>query len=136
MESGGTLRVLDLLFVVSDPQTGELAAIGVPSSGAGLPVSRLVGFRLDPAERSRATSRALRPSTGRIAPDTLDRIGRTLEPGAALAAVLVEHVWADALQDAVERTGGSRLAEPFVDALTLAELEPELLDAAGRRSDG
>jgi hypothetical protein len=45
---------------------------------------------------------------------------------------LVEHVWATALEDAVSRTGGSRLASEFVDAETLSELAPDLLAEAGR----
>ncbi len=46
--------------------------------------------------------------------------------------VLVEHVWARALEDAVSRVGGSALATQFVDARSFAELGPDLLTAAGR----
>jgi hypothetical protein len=49
-----------------------------------------------------------------------------------LAAILIQHVWAEALEDAVARTGGTRLASTFVDATGLADLAPDLLDAAGR----
>ncbi len=57
-------------------------------------------------------------------------LGKTLEPGAALAAVLVEHVWARVLEDAVSRTGGSGVGTHFVEAETLSELAPELLAEA------
>jgi hypothetical protein len=57
-----------------------------------------------------------------------------LEPGGAVAAVLVDHVWSSALEDAAERTGGSLLTNDFVDAAELRELHAELLAAAGRRS--
>ena len=56
----------------------------------------------------------------------------TLEPGAALAAILVEHAWADVLEDAVARTGGTRLQSSFVSATRLADLAGELLAAAVR----
>jgi hypothetical protein len=58
-----------------------------------------------------------------------------LEPGAAMAAVLVEHVWARAVEDAVSRTGGTPLASEFVDATALGELAADLLAAAGRSGD-
>jgi hypothetical protein len=51
-----------------------------------------------------------------------------------VAAVLVDHVWSSALEDAAARTGGSLLTNDFVDAAELRELHAELLSAAGRRS--
>jgi hypothetical protein len=45
--------------------------------------------------------------------------------------VLVEHVWSGALDDAAQRTGGTLLANDFVDAGELRELRAELLAAAG-----
>jgi hypothetical protein len=57
-------------------------------------------------------------------------LGEGLEPGAALAAVLVQHVWAEVLDDAVARSGGTPLLDEFVDATTLAELTSELTEAA------
>jgi hypothetical protein len=132
IESGGTLRILDTLFVVNDPETGELAAIVVRGRGPGTMVAPLVGFRLDAAERRRATERAL--ADGERA-ETLRRLASSLEPGAAIAAVLVEHVWARAIEDAVSRTPGSAIADEFVDAESLAELGPQLLAALGGGSD-
>jgi hypothetical protein len=117
MESGGTLRVVDVLFLHSDAETGELSAIGVRGGGAGRTVVPLLDFRLDSAARRRAT----RKTFGDAA---VERLAGTLSPGSALAAVLVEHVWAGALEEAVSRTGGRQLASEFVDATAL---EPELL---------
>ena len=131
IESGGALRILDALFVGSDPETGELVAVDVRGGRAGGMVAPLLGFRLDPAERRRATERALGAEDG-VPGETLRELGSSLEPGGAIAAVLVEHVWAGGLQDAVSRVGGSSLASDFVDATALAELAPELLAAAGR----
>ena len=127
MESGGALRVLDVLFVSSDPETGELTAVDLRSRGAGSMVSPLIGFRLDAAERRRATKRAL-DADGLGA--TLRQLGADLAPGAAMAAVLVEHTWARALEDAVAQSGGTRLSGEFVEAASLAELGPQLLAAA------
>ena len=60
------------------------------------------------------------------------QLGAELAPGAAIAAVLVEHTWARALEDAVSQSGGRPLSRDFVDATSLAELAPQLLAAAAR----
>jgi hypothetical protein len=132
LESGGALRVLDALFVARDADTGELSAIGVHGDGAGGLVAPLLGFRLDESQRRQATKRALSAGARGVSGDTVRELGERLAPGAALAAVLVAHVWADALQDAVMRTGGEPLASDFVDAQTLAEHADHLLAAAPR----
>ena len=62
----------------------------------------------------------------------LERLGQALEPGAAVAAVLVEHVWVRRLDDAVARIGGRPLASDLVDAAALGELSADLLAAAAR----
>lgn len=132
LESGGALRILDVLFVARDAESGEVAAVDLHGDGAGGVVAPLLGFRLDEAERRRATVRALGTGAGA---GVLRELGSALEPGAALAAVLVEHAWSRALDDAAARTGGTLLANDFVDATALAELGAELLAAAARAGD-
>ena len=130
IEASGTLRIRDVLFVAKDPESGEVEAISLKGSSAGGMVAPLVGFRLDVAERRRATRRAMagnRP--GALPPDALREIGAALEPGAALAAVLVDHVWAEAFDDAVGRMGGVQLARGFVEADGLADVAPTLVAA-------
>jgi hypothetical protein len=130
LESGGTLRILDVLFVRRDAESGDVDAVELQGDGAGGVVAPLLNFRLDEGERRRATERALRADAAMVR-----ELGAGLEPGGALAAVLVDHVWSTVLEDAVARTGGTQLASDFVDAAVLAELGAELLAAAGR-SDG
>jgi hypothetical protein len=127
LESGGALRILDVLFVRRDAESGDIDAIDLHGDGAGGVVAPLLNFRLDEAERGRATERALRTEA-----ELVGELGAALGPGAALAAVLVDHVWSSALDDAVARTGGTPLANDFVDATALGELGAELLAAAGR----
>jgi len=133
IESGGALRILDVLFVNKDGETGELSAVGLRSDGAGGIVAPLLGFRLDSAERHRATERALSGRATGVPGEVVRALGETLEAGAALAAVLVQHAWADALEDAVWRTSGTPVASKFVDAASLAEVTPDLLAALGGR---
>jgi hypothetical protein len=134
-ESGGTLRILDVLFVGRDPDSGDLVAIDAPGKGQGSVVSALLGFRLDPAERGRSTERALRAYARDEEPNPLRELGQSLQPGEAIAAVLVEHVWAHAVDDAVERTGGAPLVSSFVDGTEMTELMTELAAAAARAGD-
>jgi hypothetical protein len=130
IETGGAMRVLDALFVSSAAETGELSAVGVQGSGAGGFVTTLLGFRLDPAERRRTTDRTVKEGTRTIPAETVRGLGATLTRGSAIAAVLVEHVWAAALEDAVIRTGGAALSRDFVEATALGDLSPQLMAAA------
>ena len=135
IESGGTVRILDVLFVANDPETGELVAVDLKGGASGGSVASMLLFRLEPAERRRATERILSPHRSGVPADTLRELGRMLEPGAALVALLLEHEWARALEDAAARTGGTPLTNEFVDATELAALAPDLLAAAARRGD-
>jgi hypothetical protein len=121
IESGGTLRVLDAIFVRSDAETGELEAVAVHGDGTGRIVAPLIEFRLDPARRRRPTERAL----GGDRAATMRNIGAELQKGESVVVVLIEHVWATALEDAVARTGGTPVVSEFVDATSLAELSGE-----------
>lgn len=134
MEGGGALRVLDGLFVANDPETGGLVATSLGREGAGGVVAPLLSFRLEPSERRRATERAL--AEGGVPAEAIRELGSELEPGAAMVAVLVEHVWAQALADAVSRTGGTALVSDFVDATALKDLAPLLVAAVGSARAG
>ena len=125
IESGGTVRVLDGLFVAREPESGELSAIALSDSPPSRMTSRLLGFRLDAEDRRRATQKALDGEAG----EAVRSLAATLAPGTAVAAVLLEHAWANALADAVARVGGTEVASDFVDASRMSELTPQLLNA-------
>jgi hypothetical protein len=125
IESGAALRVRDALFVGADPETGELIAVERSGEAA---IFGLLGFRLDEHERRRSTKRALDSAAG----DTVRRIGAALKPGCAVAAILVEHVWASALEDAVARSGGAGLVDARVESAMLTDHAEDLLAAAQR----
>jgi len=132
VESGGTLRILDVLFVMRDAETGELVVLNRRGRGQGSLVAPLLGFRLDPGERRRASEKALRADEPA---GTLRRLGEGLVPGAAVAALLVEHVWMGALDDAVAKTGGTQLASELVEAGAIADLSPDMLAAAATQGE-
>ena len=128
LESGGSLRILDVLFVASDEATGEIVAIDLKGGTGGL-IGKLLEFRLDPAARRRTAERALSDDASGDMAELLRDLGESLQPGSALAAVLVEHVWSRALEDAVSQVNGRTVASPFVEASQLSELGDDLLRA-------
>jgi hypothetical protein len=131
IESGGAMRVLEALFVAREAETGELTAVSLRGSSGGI-VGDLLGFRLDPAGRSTATARALQGPAG----ETVRAVAELLDPGSAIAAVVVEHAWADALNDAVARVGGDEVANEFIEFSDIADITERLRVAAQRVRDG
>jgi hypothetical protein len=117
------------VFIQREADTGELVAIQVSGDGVGGLISPILDFRLDSAGRQRATERALAAGSCGIPRDTIRELDSALAPGAAIAALLVKHVWAEALADAVARTGGTPLLTEFVEPTTLAELVGEIRSA-------
>ena len=125
IEAGGSMQVLDVLFVARDG-TGDLARSTCTAPSGRRDGRPLLGFRLDASARGGSPGGSSRDAHAEL----VAALAETLEPGHALAAVLVGHEWARALADAVERTGGSALTNDFVGPTSLAELGPELIEAA------
>ena len=91
IESGGALRILEALFVTTDAETGELVAIDLRGEGSGRDRRRPCSLQARTGARRRATERALDPGGRGLRSETLRELGRVLEPGAVMVAVLVEH---------------------------------------------
>ena len=132
LESGGTLRILDVLFIQNDRETGELVAANLRGGGTGRIVAPLLSFRLDPSERRRITESTLAGQPGGISGDTVRTIGEALAPGASVAAVLIDHAWLKPMEDAASRAGGTLSTSTFLDVDDLGPLSAELLAEAGR----
>jgi hypothetical protein len=129
LEAGGALRVLDILVVVSDAASGEIVASEHRGGSAAGFAGPLVALRLDPSERKRATRRAMARSDG-----LAGHLAETLQPGEAVAAVLIGHAWARTLEDAVQRTSGTPLLDAMVGPHSLSDLGEQVLAAARTRA--
>lgn len=129
---GDPLRILDLLFVARDAQTGRLMALTGRGRGEGSLIASLVGFRLDAAQRARATTRALRAYPSDDGSDLVTRLADAVPPGGAIAALLVADAWADAVDEAARDSGGSPLLDEPVPETRLGVLAPRLVAAASR----
>jgi hypothetical protein len=116
LESGGVLRIVQVIFVRRDAADGTLSAFAHRGGTAGGIAGPGLEFRLDDDERRRSTERALAGAAG----TGVRELGEELAPGSAVAAVFVEHRWLADLAEATERTGGIAVSSDFVDADALA----------------
>jgi len=109
----GVLRLLDMLFVAkSQDGTIERLAIGDDEDFGSL----LTAFVPLP----NSDSAGLAPADGLAGFDPADAraLAESLEPGTALAFLLVEHYWAAPLFDAIADTGGTLIGEGFLTSET------------------
>jgi DNA-binding NarL/FixJ family response regulator len=110
----GVLRLLDMLFVAkSQDGTIERLTIGDDEDFGSLLAAVVVPVADgDPAEGAPADGLAgFEPADARALADAL-------EPGTALAFLLVEHHWAAPLFDAIAETGGTLIGEGFLTSET------------------
>jgi hypothetical protein len=128
---GGGTKLLDALFVANDPASGGAAAIDLASGGAGGTLASMLDFRLDAARREAITERTLAEHRGGVPRSLIEAIAATLEPGAAIVAILHTGGAPAVLDDAVARARGRLIASEAVDARALAHAGPELRAAVG-----
>ena len=128
VESGGALRIGDALFGGRDADTGEITAVSMTTDSSAGMIGRLLGFRLNAGERQAATKRALDSPAG----ETIRALGDELQPGVAIAALLVEHTWAQALNEAVRRMGGAQAANESTEGDQIAHALPLLREVAAQ----
>jgi DNA-binding CsgD family transcriptional regulator len=105
----GVLRLLDMLFVAkSQDGTIERLAIGDDEDFGSL----LTAF----VPLANGDSAGLASADGPAGFDPADAraLAESLEPGTALAFLLVEHYWAAPLFDAIAETGGTLIGEGFL----------------------
>jgi DNA-binding NarL/FixJ family response regulator len=105
----GVLRLLDMLFVAK-AQDGSIERLAIgDDEDFGTLLAAVVPF----ADGGAAVS----PSGDGLAafdPADAQALAGSLEPGTALAFLLVEHHWAGPLFDAIAETGGTLIGEGFL----------------------
>lgn len=131
IESGGTMRILDALFVGREAGSGELSVASLSADGQAGAIGRLLSFRLDESARRRASERLLAGPVG----DWARSLAEDLEPGSSVAAVLIEHSWERVLHDAVGRIGGIAQVDSFVESDQLADHLEKIGGAAAPEAD-
>src|SRR3712207_4005385 len=113
LERNETIRILDLLFVHKDAETGDLLALDYQGEELGAIVGALLGFEFDgdgPAQPQEEVESHAFGLSGR----EIEEIAASLEPGSSAGFVLIEHVWARDLKRAIRDAGGFPLGEGFL----------------------
>jgi uncharacterized membrane protein len=126
LERHETIRILDLLFVGKDAETGDLLALDYQGEDLGAIVGALLGFDFEDEQPSHEVSEIEGHAFG-LSQREIQGIAASLKPGSSAGFLLIEHVWARDLKRAIRETGGFPLGEGFLTPETLAEVASELL---------
>ncbi|HZB08345.1 MAG TPA: hypothetical protein VE525_04440 [Rubrobacter sp.] len=128
LESHETIRILDLLFVGKDAETGDLLALDYQGEELGAIVGALLGFEFeDDGGRPEESLEGMQGHAFGLSQTEIQGIAASLRPGSSAGFLLIEHVWARDLKRAIRDAGGFPLGEGFLTPETLAAVATELL---------
>jgi uncharacterized membrane protein len=125
LESERTIRILDLLFVHKDAESGELLALDHQGESLGAIVGALLGFDFEGVEEQLQAEGAGDRAFG-LTQGEIEQVAMSLEPGTSAGFMLIEHVWARDLKRAIRDAGGVPIGEGFLTPETVRAVEPEL----------
>ena len=126
LEGHETIRVLDLLFVAKDAETGDLLALDYQGEDLGAIVGALLGFEFD-GEQPDGTTEGIQGHAFGLSQTQMQEMAASLHPGDSAGFLLVEHVWARDLKSAVHDAGGFPLGDGFLTPEALAAVGTELV---------
>ncbi|HEY7455311.1 MAG TPA: hypothetical protein VH683_12135 [Thermoleophilaceae bacterium] len=125
LEGERTIRVLDLLFVHKDADSGELLALDHQGEELGGIVGALLGFDFDGIEDQLQAEGGGDRAFG-LTQQEIEEVAQSLEPGHSAGFLMIEHVWARDLKRAIRDAGGIPIGEGFLTPETVRAVEPEL----------
>jgi len=133
LERKETIRILDLLFVHKDAETGDLLALDYQGEELGAIVGALLGFEFEGDEQPAGSTPAASTEEEKIeshafglSQRNIEELAASLDPGSSAGFLLVEHVWARDLKRAIRQTGGFPLGEGFLTPEAIAAVAAEL----------
>jgi uncharacterized membrane protein len=128
LESHETIRVLDLLFVAKDTETGDLLALDYQGEDLGAIVGALLGFEFrDDGGQQNGSAEGTGGQAFGLSQNEIHDMAASLRAGSSAGFVLIEHVWARDLKDAIRDAGGFPLGEGFLTPEAIAEVAIELV---------
>ncbi len=142
LEAQETIRLLDLLFVQKEAETGDLIALDYQGEDLGAIIGALLGFEVERDDGRPNGQPAPESHAFGLSPDDILAMAARLEPGQAAGIMLIEHVWARDLKRAIRGAGGVPLADGFLtpEAIGLVAAEliamSERLDETGAKQTG
>ena len=125
LERHETIRILDLLFVGKDAETGDLLALDYQGEELGAIVGALLGFEFEGEQTSEVSG--IEGHAFGLSEWEIQEIAASLHPGDSAGFLLIEHVWARDLKRAIRDAGGFPLGEGFLTPETLAAVATELV---------
>jgi uncharacterized membrane protein len=125
LESQATIRILDLLFVMKDADSGELLALDHQGESLGGIAGALLGFDFKDVDQPLPAEGEGDHSFG-LSQSDIEQVADSLEPGRSAGFLLIEHVWARDLKRAIRDAGGVPIGEGFLTPETVRAVEPEL----------
>lgn len=126
LERERTIRILDLLFVLKDADSGELLTLDHQGEELGTIVGAMLGLEGDGAAGERMQAEGAGDRAFGMTKDEIQELAESLEPGHSAGFLLIEHVWARAFKQAIRDAGGVSLSEAFLTPETVRAMEPEL----------
>jgi uncharacterized membrane protein len=128
LERHETIRILDLLFVHKDQETGDLLALDYQGEELGAIVGALLGFEFEgDGDRFAQPQEEVESHAFGLSQREIEEIAASLEPGSSAGFVLIEHVWARDLKHAIRDAGGFPLGEGFLTPEAIAAVAVELV---------
>jgi uncharacterized membrane protein len=128
LESHETIRILDLLFVGKDAETGDLLALDYQGEELGAIVGAWLGFEFeDDGEQPGGSTEGIQGHAFGLSQREMQTMAASLHPGSSAGFLLIEHVWARDLKRAIRDAGGFPLGEGFLTPEALAEVATELV---------
>jgi len=128
LERHKTIRILDLLFIGKDAETGDLLALDYQGEELGAIVGSLLGFEFEEdGERPDGSSNGIQAHAFGLSQVEMQEMAASLHPGSSAGFLLIEHVWARDLKRAIRDAGGFPLGEGFLTPEAVADVATELL---------
>ena len=126
LEQHETVRILDLLFVLHDADSGELVVLDHQGEELGAILGALLGFEFEGDEQREPAVAPEDQHAFGLSLEQIEAFGDSIEPGYSAGFLLVEHVWARDLKSAIRDAGGVPLGEGFITPEAVAEVVVEL----------
>jgi uncharacterized membrane protein len=128
LERHETIRILDLLFVHKDQETGDLLALDYQGEELGAIVGALLGFEFEgDGDRPVQPQEEVESHAFGLSEMEIEEIAASLQPGSSAGFLLVEHVWARDLKSAIRDAGGFPLGEGFLTPEAIGAVAAELV---------
>jgi uncharacterized membrane protein len=126
LERERTIRILDLLFVHRDADSGDLLALDYQGEDLGAIVGALLGFEFEGDGEGPEVPSGQSGHVFGLSKEEIESMAASLEPGSSAGILLIEHVWARDLKRAIRDAGGVPIGEGFLTPEAVASVAGEL----------